>query len=102
MTFADTFSIVGVLRRIPGDVVVPDSPEIMNLRLPLHVSDRIELTDFIGFTREGAVTTNRPVHDITGNTLLPANEGDVIGSIQRTIVNLPVADVSVVEALLDV
>ena len=106
MSIANAFAIVWNLARIVTCVVsvrtACASAFIIYLRLPLHVTGRIELANFefrLGIKPE---TANRAVHNVTGDPLDAVNEIHIIFSVQRAIIDLAIANIREVKALLHV
>ena len=102
MTITDTFSIVGDLAGIMAGIVsVSEGILLVNFRFPMNECGGIELADLQGWSGIIAETANRAVHDVTRYALNAIDEIAIFLFIERTIINLPVAEVRIVEALLD-
>src|ERR1051326_397574 len=50
--FADAFGIIGKLGRVPGNIVIPNVPEVIYRGFPLDVCRGIELANLVSPARQ--------------------------------------------------
>src|SRR5258706_14210725 len=74
---------------------------LVDLRLPLHVGRWVELADLIFWMGILTKTTHRPVHYVAGNSLNAINEIRVCLAVEWAVIDLPAADVRIINALFD-
>jgi len=84
----DAFLEAGILAGIMPPVGIPNGPELFDVGFPMDISCRIKLGDLVLWAIHLTESADRTVHDVTRDPLATLNERDMVGPIERTVVNL--------------
>src|SRR5262245_21134129 len=95
------WNLAGIMAGVVGEGTSGAAALIVYFGLPMDVSGRIELADLELRAAVIAETANGPVHDVAGHPLNAVDEVVVLFSVERAIIDLPVLQVTVIEALLN-
>ena len=95
----NAFLEAGILAGIMSPVGVPDGPELFDVGFPMDISCRIELGDLVLWAIHLTESADRTVRDVTRDPLATLNERDMVGPIERTVVDLSNPEIFEVQTL---
>ena len=88
MPATDAFLEAGILTGIMSPVGIPNDPKQFDVGFPMNIGRRIELGDLVLWVIILTESADRTVRDVTRHPLAKLNERDMVGPIERTVVNL--------------
>jgi len=84
----DAFLEAGILTGIMSPVGIPNDPKQFDVGFPMNIGRRIDLGDLVLWVIILTESADRTVRDVTRHPLAKLNERDMVGPIERTVVNL--------------